>query len=76
VAVGANVKFSGPAPRVVDASNSILIPGFVYCHRHSWEGVLRRIISNGDIANILAHRETTATPTTAWGLGAKRRLRI
>ena len=52
--VGANVKVSGPAPRVIDASNTILIPGFVDCHRHSWEGVLRRIIPNGDIAKYMA----------------------
>jgi 5-methylthioadenosine/S-adenosylhomocysteine deaminase len=53
-AVGANLKVSGPAPRVIDASNAILIPGFVDCHRHSWEGVLRRIIPNGDIAKYTA----------------------
>lgn len=46
-AVGANLPTSG---EVIDASNTILIPGFVDCHRHSWEGVLRRIIPNGDIA--------------------------
>ena len=53
-AVGANLKVSGPAPRLVDASNTIVIPGFVDCHRHSWEGVLRRIIPNGDIAKYTA----------------------
>ena len=53
-AVGANVKVSGPGPQVVEASNTILIPGFVDCHRHSWEGVLRRIIPNGDIAKYMA----------------------
>ena len=52
--VGANLKVSGPAPRVIDASNCILIPGFVDCHRHSWEGVLRRIIPNGDIGKYTA----------------------
>lgn len=54
VAVGANLNVSGPAPRVIDASNTILIPGFVDCHRHSWEGVLRRIIPNGDIRKYTA----------------------
>lgn len=53
-AIGPNLKTSGPAPRVIDASNTILIPGFVDCHRHSWEGVLRRIIPNGDIAKYTA----------------------
>jgi len=53
-AVSANVKVPGRAPQVIDASNTILIPGFVDCHRHSWEGVLRRIIPNGDIAKYTA----------------------
>lgn len=53
-AIGTNLRVSGPAPRVIDASNTILIPGFVDCHRHSWEGVLRRIIPNGDIAKYTA----------------------
>src|SRR5262245_39602164 len=45
-AVGPNLKSEG---QVIDATNTILIPGFVDCHRHSWLGVLRRIIPNGDI---------------------------
>src|SRR3984893_2669015 len=53
-AIGANLKVSRPGLRVVEASNTILIPGFVDCHRHSWEGVLRRIIPNGDIAKYMA----------------------
>src|SRR5438128_2334597 len=32
--------------QVIDASHMILIPGFVDCHRHSWEGQLRRINPN------------------------------
>jgi len=50
-AVAANLQ--GPG-EVIDASNTILIPGFVDCHRHSWEGVLRRIIPNGDIGSYMA----------------------
>ena len=52
-AIGANLRVSGPV-KVVDAANTILIPGFVDCHRHSWEGVLRRIIPDGDIAKYMA----------------------
>ena len=45
VAVGGEVK--APAQtQVLDASSTILIPGFVDCHRHSWEGQIRRIIPN------------------------------
>jgi cytosine/adenosine deaminase-related metal-dependent hydrolase len=32
--------------QVIDASNMIVIPGMVDCHRHSWEGQLRRINPN------------------------------
>ena len=31
---------------IIDASNAIVIPGFVDAHRHSWEGQLRRINPN------------------------------
>jgi 5-methylthioadenosine/S-adenosylhomocysteine deaminase len=45
VAVEKEIK--APAQtQVIDASNTILIPGFVDCHRHSWEGQIRRIIPN------------------------------
>src|SRR6204780_2811384 len=32
--------------QVIDALDTILVPGFVDCHRHSWEGQLRRINPN------------------------------
>jgi cytosine/adenosine deaminase-related metal-dependent hydrolase len=43
-AVAANVE--APGANVIDASNTIVIPGFVDAHRHSWEGQLRRINPN------------------------------
>jgi 5-methylthioadenosine/S-adenosylhomocysteine deaminase len=46
-------KISAVAPniapgnaQVVDAGDMILIPGLIDCHRHSWEGQLRRINPN------------------------------
>src|ERR1700744_3770906 len=44
IAVGGDLK--SPGATVIDASNAILIPGFVDCHRHAWEGQLRRINPN------------------------------
>ena len=44
VAVGTDVSATGAL--AIDASNMILIPGFIDCHRHSWEGQLRRINPN------------------------------
>ena len=39
---------------MIDASNTIVIPGFVDAHRHSWEGQLRRIIPDGAIGAYMA----------------------
>jgi cytosine/adenosine deaminase-related metal-dependent hydrolase len=44
VAVGGTLDVAGA--QAIDASNSILIPGFVDAHRHAWEGQLRRINPN------------------------------
>jgi 5-methylthioadenosine/S-adenosylhomocysteine deaminase len=43
-AIGAALPAAGAT--VIDASNMILIPGLIDCHRHSWEGQLRRINPN------------------------------
>ena len=43
-AIGPSLAAAGA--QVIDAANMILIPGFVDCHRHSWEGQLRRINPN------------------------------
>ena len=32
---------------VIDASNTIVMPGFVDTHRHCWQGALRNIIPAG-----------------------------
>jgi cytosine/adenosine deaminase-related metal-dependent hydrolase len=43
-----------PQAQVIDATNTIIIPGFVDAHRHSWEGQLRRIIPDGAIGDYMA----------------------
>ena len=53
VSVGDQVK-APPQAQVIDATNTIIIPGFVDAHRHSWEGQLRRIIPDGAIAEYMA----------------------
>jgi len=45
ISVGPEIKAPAQA-QVIDASNTILLPGFVDSHRHAWEGQLRRIIPN------------------------------
>ena len=52
-AVGAQLK-APPQAQVIDATGTIIIPGFVDAHRHSWEGQLRRIIPDGAIAEYMA----------------------
>jgi 5-methylthioadenosine/S-adenosylhomocysteine deaminase len=51
--IAADIKVSGSV-QVIDASNTIVIPGFVDAHRHSWEGQLRRIIPDGEIGAYMA----------------------
>src|SRR5258705_10603101 len=53
VEVGRNLRAPASA-EVIDAAGTILIPGFVDCHRHSWSAQFRRIIPDGLIANYMA----------------------
>src|SRR5215831_1108346 len=46
-AVSPNIVVSAEAVAVIDAANCILIPGFVDTHSHSYQGVLRGIMTNG-----------------------------
>src|SRR3984957_12231634 len=39
-------ELNAPGAQVIDAHDTILVPGFVDCHRHSWEAQLRRINPN------------------------------
>jgi len=43
-AIGPNVDAANA--QVIDAGDCIVVPGFVDCHRHSWEAQLRRINPN------------------------------
>ncbi|MFJ8431332.1 amidohydrolase family protein [Kitasatospora sp. NPDC094019] len=49
-AVGPDLRAGGAAADavVVDASGTVLVPGFVDTHRHAWQGQLRRIIPDVD----------------------------
>src|SRR5262249_20708894 len=38
---------SASTAEVIDASNAIVMPGFVDTHRHSWQGILRNILPDG-----------------------------
>jgi 5-methylthioadenosine/S-adenosylhomocysteine deaminase len=42
-----DIAVSGEAAAVVDAANRIVIPGFVDTHSHSYQGLLRNILTNG-----------------------------
>ena len=46
-AVGANLDVSGDDVEVIDASGTIVMPGFVDTHRHMWQGALRNVSPDG-----------------------------
>ena len=48
-AVRPNIAVSGEAAAVIEAANHILIPGFVDTHSHSYQGILRGIMTNGTL---------------------------
>src|SRR5262249_19930296 len=59
-----NIAVTGDAAAVVDATNRIVIPGFIDTHHHFYQGILRNILTNGllnpdysrDISNALTAR--------------------
>ena len=53
VEVGRDLKVPAGA-QIIDAAETIVIPGFVDCHRHSWSAQFRRIIPDGLIADYMS----------------------
>jgi cytosine/adenosine deaminase-related metal-dependent hydrolase len=58
-AVGPNLTATAT---VVDASNAIVMPGFVDTHRHMWQGALRNILPNGLLSDYVRDILMTARP--------------
>lgn len=61
VSVQPNTRASA---RVIDASNMIVMPGFIDTHRHAWEAPLRNILPNGTLADYT--RDITGTARAAY----------
>ena len=61
VSVQPNIRASG---RVIDASNMIVMPGFIDTHRHAWEGPLRNILPDGILSEYT--RDITGTARAAY----------
>jgi cytosine/adenosine deaminase-related metal-dependent hydrolase len=42
-------NISAPNAQVIDASNTIVMPGFIDTHRHLWQGFLRNVLPDGSL---------------------------
>ncbi|MGE0036535.1 MAG: amidohydrolase family protein [Xanthobacteraceae bacterium] len=42
-------NIDAPNAEVIDASNTIVMPGFVDTHRHMWQGTLRNVLPDGSL---------------------------
>jgi 5-methylthioadenosine/S-adenosylhomocysteine deaminase len=62
-AVRPDLPVSVDAAAVVDATNRIVIPGFIDTHSHSYQGILRSIMPNGELdPDYNRDVQTTLTP--------------
>jgi len=46
-------NISAPNAQVIDASNRIVMPGFVDTHRHMWQGFLRNVLPDGSLMDYI-----------------------
>jgi 5-methylthioadenosine/S-adenosylhomocysteine deaminase len=60
-----DIAVSGDGVAVIDAANRIVIPGFVDTHSHSYQGLLRNILTNG-VLNPDYNRDIQANLTPAY----------
>jgi len=60
-----NIAVTGDAAAVVDATNRIVMPGFIDTHHHFYQGILRNILSNG-LLNPDYNRDISNTLTTPY----------
>jgi 5-methylthioadenosine/S-adenosylhomocysteine deaminase len=42
-------NISAPDAEVIEAANTIVMPGFVDTHRHMWQGILRSVLPDGSL---------------------------
>lgn len=49
-----SVSIAHPDAEVIDASNAVVMPGFIDTHRHLWEGTIRNLLPDATLMDYLA----------------------